>query len=66
MSHNPDFRDLFAALSAADARFLVVDAYDGVPIHELSREDLLTNKRAVARPQDLLDLAHLEKAKSGA
>jgi hypothetical protein len=25
--HNPDFRDLFSALSAAEARFLVVGAY---------------------------------------
>ena len=148
--HNPDFRDLFFALSAAEARFLVVGAYaamlhipprytkdldiwvgaspenavrvygalrafgapigdlsiqdlatpgvilqigvepnridiltsieavlfaeawerriestyGGVTIHVLGFADLLRNKRAVGRPQDLLDVANLEKAKS--
>lgn len=150
MSHNPDFLDLFSALSAAEARFLVVGAYaamqhipprytkdldvwvdatsenaarvyaalrvfgapladlsvqdlstqgvvlqigvepnridiltsieavafteawehrldstyGGVPIHVLGLADLLRNKRAVGRPQDLLDVANLEKAKA--
>lgn len=35
--------------------------YGGVTIHVLSIEDLLTNKRAVGRPQDLLDVASLEQ-----
>lgn len=34
----------------------------GVPIHVLSVEDLLTNKRKVGRPQDLLDVEQLERA----
>ena len=34
-----------------------------VPIHVLAIEDLMTNKRAVGRPQDLIDLEHLERAR---
>ncbi len=34
--------------------------YGGVPIAILSVEDLLTNKRAVGRKQDLLDVERLE------
>jgi hypothetical protein len=41
---NPDFRDLFASLNAARARYL----------------HLVQNKRASGRPQDLLDLEILE------
>jgi hypothetical protein len=36
--------------------------YGGVPISLLSIEDLLTNKRAVGRPQDLIDVEKLERA----
>lgn len=36
-------------------------SYDGVPIATLSLQDLITNKKAVGRPQDLLDLAKLAK-----
>ncbi len=35
--------------------------YGGVPIHLLSIQDLLTNKRAVGRPQDLVDVDNLER-----
>lgn len=38
--------------------------YAGVPISMLSLEDLITNKRASGRPQDLLDLAKLIASKS--
>lgn len=34
----------------------------GVPIQVLGREDLVTNKRAVGRPQDLRDARALERA----
>ena len=37
--------------------------YAGVPIRLLSKEDLLINKRAVGRAQDMLDVENLEKAK---
>jgi hypothetical protein len=33
-----------------------------VPIQVLAIEDLMTNKRMVGRPQDLIDLEHLERA----
>lgn len=40
----------------------VASRYGDVSMHVLSAEDLLINKRAVARPQDLLDVARLERA----
>ncbi len=36
--------------------------YGGVPIGVLSAEDLIVNKRAVARPQDLLDVEALTRS----
>lgn len=33
---------------------------DGIPVSFLGRDDLLKNKRASGRPQDLADLSHLE------
>jgi hypothetical protein len=33
---------------------------DGVPVFFLGKKQLIQNKRAVARPQDLADLAELE------
>lgn len=36
--------------------------YGGVPIGVLSAEDLIVNKRAVARPQDLLDVDALTRS----
>ena len=41
----------------------VATTYNQVPIHLLSIDDLMTNKRAVGRPQDLIDLEHLERAR---
>jgi hypothetical protein len=38
----------------------VASTYGGVPISPLSVEDLLTNKRAAGRKQDLLDVERLE------
>ncbi len=37
-------------------------SYDGVPISMLSIEDLIVNKKAVGRPQDLIDLSKLQAA----
>jgi hypothetical protein len=39
----------------------VRSTYGGVPIHILSKEDLLTNKRALGRPRDLEDVRRLEE-----
>ncbi len=41
----------------------VASTYGGVAIDLLSIDDLMTNKRAVGRPQDLIDLEHLERAR---
>lgn len=40
----------------------VATDYGGVPVLVLSREDLIRNKRASARPQDLADIAALERS----
>ena len=37
--------------------------YGGVPIHVLGLADLIANKKATGRPQDLLDVEWLEKAR---
>jgi hypothetical protein len=42
----------------------VPTTFGGVPIYVLHIDDLIANKRAVARPQDLVDLDWLEKAKA--
>lgn len=44
--------DAFAGKIAAEI--------DGTPVFVLSKQHLIQNKRAVARPQDLADLAELE------
>jgi hypothetical protein len=41
----------------------VPSRYGDVPVQYLSREDLITNKRLVGRPQDLLDVGVLERLK---
>lgn len=45
--------DAFAGKVAADI--------DGVPVFILGKKELIQNKRAVGRPQDLADLAELEQ-----
>ena len=37
---------------------------DGIPVFILGKEELIRNKRAVSRPQDLADLAALEEGRS--
>lgn len=48
--------------AAAYARRLET-TYDDVRIGVMSRDDLIINKRAVGRPQDLLDVERLERSK---
>ncbi len=36
-------------------------SYGGVPIHVISKQDLICAKRASGRPQDMLDAENLEK-----
>jgi hypothetical protein len=40
----------------------VTSNFDGIPVAVISRQDLLTNKRAVGRPQDLVDVNNLLEA----
>jgi hypothetical protein len=40
----------------------VMAQFEGQPVAVLSREHLVANKKAVGRPQDLVDLEHLERA----
>ena len=47
-----DNDDAFAAKIAAEI--------DGIPVFVLSKRHLIQNKRAVGRPQDLVDVAELE------
>jgi hypothetical protein len=37
---------------------------DGVSVHVISRNHLITNKRALGRPQDLIDVENLVKSES--
>ena len=41
----------------------VASEYGGEPVFVISRDDLIRNKRASARPQDLADIAALERIK---
>jgi len=41
----------------------VTGTWDGLPIRVIALDDLITNKRAVGRPQDLADVAVLERAR---
>jgi hypothetical protein len=38
----------------------IPSTFGGVPVHYISRELLIANKKAAARPQDLVDVAYLE------
>ena len=39
----------------------VASEYGGEPVFVISREDLISNKRASGRPQDIADIAALER-----
>jgi hypothetical protein len=51
---NSDFSDLLSAFNAHAVEYLVVGA------HALSRRDLIKNKKASGRLQDLADVERLE------
>lgn len=52
-------------LTTADAiRRAVPATWDGLPVRILSLDDLIENKRAAGRPQDVADLRALERVQS--
>jgi hypothetical protein len=54
-------------VSTAEAlRNAVSGMWDGVPIRVIALDDLITNKRLVARLQDLADVAKLERVRGRA
>ncbi len=53
------------SFAAAWPKRIALDIGD-VPLHVIGRDDLLANKRATARPQDLRDARAIEKASSKA
>lgn len=57
--------DLLRTIDGVDAAALFARAietsWQGVPVKVISLEDLIANKRAAGRPQDLLDVALLER-----
>ena len=67
---NPDFRDILSAFNAERVEYLLVGAY-AVAAHGLPRatgdidlwirsgDNLIANKIATGRPQDLADVARL-------
>ena|SRR5438067_6758049 len=60
--------DLLTGLSGVDLgevfQTKIATQLDNLPVLVLSKELLIRNKRAVGRPQDLADLAELERAES--
>src|SRR3984957_885049 len=59
--------DLLRAIdgvAAADVRRNALPAmWDGTPIRIIALDDLITNKRAAGRPQDLADVVKLERVR---
>lgn len=39
----------------------VPSMYGGVPVHYIGKKELIANKKAAARPQDIADVAYLEQ-----
>ena len=60
--------DLLRTIEGIDAaqRFAraVGGELDGIPVRVISLDDLIVNKRAVGRPQDVLDADFLERVRA--
>ena len=67
MEINSDFSDLLSLLGRHRVRYLIVGGWAvvyhaeprGVGVNLIGKRDLIRNKRASGRPQDLLDLETL-------
>jgi hypothetical protein len=64
----PNRIDLLTSLSGVDIDEIfetkIATQLDNLPVFILSKELLIRNKRAVGRPQDLVDVTELESAGS--
>ncbi len=62
--------DLLRSADGIDAEAVIERAevvlVDGIAVPIILLDDLIANKRAAGRPQDLADLVHLERARSKA
>ncbi|MGO9000232.1 MAG: nucleotidyltransferase [Polyangiaceae bacterium] len=60
--------DLLRTIDGVDSSDVLKNAvtatWEGLPIHVIALDDLLANKRAAGRPQDLADVAQLERVKA--
>lgn len=60
--------DFLRSIDGVDAQGLFARAeageLDGVPIRVIALDDLIANKKAVGRPQDLLDVEFLERVRA--
>ncbi len=67
MGRPPNQIDLITAIdgvSFEQAWSTKIEAtYGGVPVSYIGRDELIANKKAAARPQDLADVSYLESAK---
>ena len=64
-SGEPDFlRTIDGVATEAILARAVLAEVDGVPIRVISLDDLIANKRAAARPQDLIDADLLERVRA--
>jgi len=54
-----DFREFLQSLAAAGVKHVIVGADGDLELRFISRENLIRNKRAAGRPQDLADLERL-------
>lgn len=57
MQLDSDFSEFVASFAAHDVRFMIV----GGTVPFIGRADLIVNKRAVGRPQDIADVLRLTR-----
>jgi hypothetical protein len=67
-----DFRELLEEFAREGVEHAIIGAlrnavtgsWEGLPIRVISLDDLIANKRAAGRPQDLADVAKLERVRA--